>query len=59
VEVVRSAYSISRSDLIRVVSSQFGAKAVTAPVKERISDALDWAVEARRLSVEDDRFTNA
>jgi len=59
VEVVRSAYSISRSDLIRVVSSQFGAKAVTTPVKERISDALDWAVEARRLSVEDDRFTNA
>lgn len=57
--VTKEAYSISRADLIRVVSSLFGAKAVTAPVRERISDALDWAVEAGRLRVENDRFTSA
>jgi hypothetical protein len=57
--VVREAYSIDRVDLIREVGVQFGVKAVTAPVRERISDALDWAVAAGRLAVDDERFTNA
>ena len=57
--MVREAYSIDRLDLIREVGVQFGVKAVTAPVRERISDALDWAVAAGRLAVDDDRFTNA
>jgi len=57
--VVRAAHSIDRIDLIREVGTQFGAKAVTAPVRERISEALDWAVSAGRLAVDDDRFTNA
>ena len=58
-EVVRAAYSISRNDLIRVVGSQFGVRSLTSPVRERISEALDWAVATGRLAVDDDRFTVA
>ena len=57
--IVKEAYSIDRTDLIRAVATQFGAKSVTAPVRERISDALDWAVADGRLQAEDDRFNTA